>query len=72
MKRSEKTTYPQDDFAILNYLPESSFELLERLQSILNKSDSWKAKMVYVDRQSGEYRIMVSGTNHQLDFFEKN
>jgi len=72
MFESENTVYPQDDLAMLNYLPESSLELLEKLQSILNKSDSWKARMIYVDRQSGEYRIMVSGTNRQLDFFEKN
>lgn len=72
MKRSENMSYPQDDFAMLHYLPESSIELLERLQSILKQSDSWNAKMVYVDRQTGEYRIMVSGINRQLDFFQKN
>jgi len=72
MQTTKRKLHLQDDFSILNHLPESSTELLEKLQTILNNSEQWKARMVFVDRLSGEYGIMVSGTNHQLELFDQN
>ena len=72
MNTYKKNVYPKDDFALLSCLPDSSNELLEKINTILGQSESWNARVIYVERESGEYRILISGMMKEFDVFPRN
>lgn len=72
MKRFEKNVYPKDEFALLKLLPDSSNQMKEKLNEILKQSDCWNARVIYVDRETGDYRIMISGNITDFYDFPRN
>jgi hypothetical protein len=50
------------DFDLIEHIPPSSNALREKIGNILKSSKSWSADVAGVDKQSGEYRIVLQGT----------